>query len=257
MVRLVGLTITALLMAFQTWYTYAPAHQRAHVPGWVRGGANVAARGIYQASDVVGDAVGPQAKRGWDETRMRLGLMARPEAPREGVMAVGADLSGQRFVAERLAEATFLGATLTEADFTKAYLLRAMLDGADAERAVFEGAVMETASMRTARLSGARFAGADLTAIQAQGADLSGADLSGAKLSRAQLSAADLTGATLAGARMGRAVLFRTDLSGADLSGVTGLYQEQLDAACGDEATVLPEGLSVRACTAAATAASR
>ena len=250
MFRLVGLTLTAVLMAFQLWYTHAPSHQLAYVPNWVRGGANVVADVILDASDAVGDAVGPRARRGWEETKIRAGLMARPEAPREGLMALGADLSGQSFVAERLDEATLLGATLTGTDFTKAYLVRAMLDGADAEGAVFEGAVMETASLRTAKLAGARMAGADLTAISAQGADLSGADLTGAKLGRAQLSAASLRGASLRDADMGRAVLFRADLSGADLTGALRLYQSQLDGACGDAATVLPEGLTVPTCEA-------
>lgn len=250
MFRVVGLTLTAVLMTFQVWYTHAPSHQRAYVPGWVRGGANVVAGLILDASDAVGDAVGPQAWRGWEETKIRVGVMARPEAPREGMMALGADLSGQSFVAERLDEATLLGATLTGADFTKAYLVRAMLDGADAEGAIFERAVMETASLRTAKLAGARMAGADLTAISAQGADLSGADLDDAKLGRAQLSAASLRGASLRGAEMGRAVLYRADLSGADLTGALRLYQAQLDGACGDEATVLPEGLTVPSCEA-------
>ena len=254
MVRMVGLTLTAVLMAFQLWYTHAPDAQRAYVPSWVRGGANVAAHAILDASDAVGDAIGPQAKRGWAETKMRLGLMARPDAPRTGMMAVGADLSGQAFVAERLDEATFLRANLTGADFTKAFLVRAMLDGATAQGTVFERAVMEGASMRTAVMTGAKLAGADLTAVQAQGADLRVADLSGTKLGRAQLSAADLSGASLVGAKMTRAVLFGADLSGADLSAVTGLRQEQLSEACGDAATILPDGLTVPDCAPAAVA---
>ena len=248
MVRLVGLAITTVLMAFQLWYTQAPSHQRALVPGWVRGGANVAAHAMLEAADTVGDAFGPSLRRGWNEARMAVGVMARPEAPRRGMMATGQDLSHRSFKAERLDEATLLGATLTGADFTKAFLVRAMLDGATGEGAVFEGAVMENASLRTARLPGARFARADLTAAQGQGADLTGADFTGAVLGRAQLSAASLRGASLRDAKMGRAVLYGTDLSGADLTGATGLYQPQLDAACGDAATKLPQGLSVPPC---------
>ena len=250
MVRVVGLTLTTVLMVFQFWYTHAPSHQRAYVPDWMRGAANAAAEVILGTYDTVGDAIGPQARRGVEETKMRLGLMARPEAPREGLMATRADLSGRSFVAERLSEATLLGATLTEADFTKAYLRRAMLDGAAAEGAVFERAVMEAVSMRTARLAGARMAGADLTAAQAQGADLSGADLTGAILTRAQLSTATLRGAQMVGADLSRTVLYGTDLSGADLTGALRLTQARLDLACGDAATVLPEGLSVPACEA-------
>lgn len=248
MVRIVGLTLTGLLVIFQLWYTNAPAHQRAYVPGWVQSGANVGARGLLAVADSIGDAVGPTAKRGWEETRMQLGLMARPEAPREGMLAVNEDLSGQSFATERLGEATFLGATLTGTDFTKAYLVRSMMDGASAEAAIFNGAIMETVSMRTARMAGSSFVGADLTAVQAQGADLSATNLSGATLSRAQLSAANLTGASFAGANLSRAVMFKTNLAGADLSGAVGLQQQQLDEACGDAATLLPPALSVPVC---------
>ena len=40
----------------------------------------------------------------------------------------------------------------------------------------------------------------------------------------------------------------KTDLSGANLKDAKGLRQDQLDRACGDEDTILPEGLSVTAC---------
>ena len=49
-------------------------------------------------------------------------------------------------------------------------------------------------------------------------------------------------------ASMDGARLRRTNLSGADLSSASGLDQRQLDDACGNAATKLPRGLSVRAC---------
>ena len=39
-----------------------------------------------------------------------------------------------------------------------------------------------------------------------------------------------------------------TNLAGADLSGATGLTQKQLDQACGDKETKLPEGLTIKPC---------
>ncbi len=65
------------------------------------------------------------------------------------------------------------------------------------------------------------------------GADFKGMDLSGADFRRANLRAADLKDAILAGA---------------NLSGAVGLTGEQLDKACRDSATVLPEGLTFRSC---------
>lgn len=216
MVRLVGLTLAGLLVAFQLWYTNAGPSQRALVPGFVQLGANAAAHAIIDTSDAVGDVVGPRWKRGWAQTKVGLGLMAAPEPERSGVVATGQDLTGQDFAARRLAEASFGRATLDGADFAKAYMVRASLDGASAREAVFDRAVLERASLR--------------------GADLSGASLVGSDLTRAALDGADL--------------------SGADLTGAIGLGEAQLATACGDAATVLPAGLLVASCAAPALAAS-
>ena len=89
-------------------------------------------------------------------------------------------------------------------------------------------------------------AGADLDRAEAIGAIFAGADLS-----RARLSSTDLSGANLKGANLDGALLRRTNLSGADLSGAKGLSSKQLALACGDEATKLPEGLSVEVCDTA------
>lgn len=82
---------------------------------------------------------------------------------------------------------------------------------------------------RGADLAGAAWSGRDL-----RGASLRGAVLVGADLRRADLRGADLIGADLRGA----------DLAGADLRGALFVVQQQLDAARGDAATRLPDGLS-------------
>jgi hypothetical protein len=74
--------------------------------------------------------------------------------------------------------------------------------------------------------------GAHLSGAQLDGADLSGAGLHRADLSGAWLHGADLSGAGLRGADLSGAMLTRTDLT-----------QAQLDAARGDAATFLPDGL--------------
>jgi len=63
-------------------------------------------------------------------------------------------------------------------------------------------------------------------------------DLSNANLSRSTLTNANLTNANLSGA----------DLSSADLSNAKNLTQMQVDEACGDANTKLPEGLTLKPC---------
>ena len=79
------------------------------------------------------------------------------------------------------------------------------------------------------------------------GADLSYANLIGAHLNGADLSYANLNGATLRGATLSDATLSDADLNGANLRGAKNLTQEQLDRACGNENTKLPEGLTLKA----------
>ncbi|MFI2612974.1 pentapeptide repeat-containing protein [Kitasatospora sp. NPDC018619] len=80
--------------------------------------------------------------------------------------------------------------------------------------------------------------GADLFGARMPGADLRGANLRGALLVAADLSGADLRLADLVGADLRDA-----DLAGADLSTALFLTQAQLNAARGDAATRLPDGL--------------
>ncbi|AJT64417.1 hypothetical protein T261_2744 [Streptomyces lydicus] len=81
--------------------------------------------------------------------------------------------------------------------------------------------------------------GADLMGARLKGAALRGANLRGAYLIAADLRGADLRSADLIGADLRDA-----DLRGADLTGAIFLTQAQLNAAKGDAATRLPDGLS-------------
>jgi len=74
----------------------------------------------------------------------------------------------------------------------------------------------------------------DLFCANLQGADLAGANLQGADLWFANLQGALLQGAKLQGA----------DLTDANLTKAIGLTQEQLDEACGDDKTKLPDYLA-------------
>jgi uncharacterized protein YjbI with pentapeptide repeats len=74
-------------------------------------------------------------------------------------------------------------------------------------------------------------------------ADLRDADLTGAELAGSDFILADLRGAKFNDAHVSNARLDRADLRGADLVGATGLSQQQLDLACGDETTKIPDPL--------------
>jgi uncharacterized protein YjbI with pentapeptide repeats len=74
-------------------------------------------------------------------------------------------------------------------------------------------------------------AGADLTGTRLEGANLEDASLHTANLSRAFLKDTNLT---------------RTDLRGANLRYVVGLTWEQIEHACIDKSTLLPDYLKVK-----------
>jgi hypothetical protein len=133
-----------------------------------------------------------------------------------------------------LANVSIPGANLGHADLSGANLSGTDLSGANLRNADLSGA-----SLTKANLSGAGLFGANLSATDLSGASLSNADLFGARLTKANLGNADLTGASLT-----KANLFGADLSGADLLGAGGLTQTQLDEACGDANTKLPEGFT-------------
>ena len=105
------------------------------------------------------------------------------------------------------------------------------------------GADLSNTCVKGRDLHGADFDGADAHLMCMSYADFSGASFRGADLSAANLAHAKLDGADMTGAR-----LTITSLKGTDLSRAMGLTQAQLDQACGDAETKVPEGLSVRTC---------
>ncbi|MEJ2719482.1 MAG: pentapeptide repeat-containing protein, partial [Deltaproteobacteria bacterium] len=81
-----------------------------------------------------------------------------------------------------------------------------------------------------------------------EGANLKEANLQGANLQFSYFGRADLEGVNLQGANLEYATFWKASLRGADLRDVKNLTQEQLDQACGDEKTKLPEGLTIKKC---------
>lgn len=162
-----------------------------------------------------------------------------------------ADFQRSAFVGADLESANLQRTDLDSADFRNACLRKASLRDADMEDADFRGAYLGRTDLRSRLLTRANFAGANL-----QGADLRDSDLTGADFERTivgcyvadkkelepVITCADLRGALLQRARF----------AGADLRNAEGLTQTQLDAACGDQATLLPDRLRLPACTEAA-----
>ena len=149
-----------------------------------------------------------------------------------------ADLSSADLTFANLSSANLFGANLTSAN-----LFGTDLSSADLLRSNLSGANMRDANMRSADVTRADLSGANLSFAKMFGARLGGANLSSADLRFAKLSSADLNGANLSHAKLNSA-----DLSDADLSDAA-VTQSQLDVACGNSATKLPAGLTVKPCS--------
>ena len=165
------------------------------------------------------------------------------------------DLAKVNIPGANLSGANLRGADLDSADLNSAYLSGASLSGANLLGANLTGANLTRVDLTGADLTGANLGLADLNGGYLSGANLRGANLSGTNLRSADLSGANLSGANLRGANLRGAYPIRADLTGANLSGVdlTGanlrgaknLIQTQLNEACGNNETELPEGLDL------------
>ncbi len=141
--------------------------------------------------------------------------------------------------------ANLSGANLSSADLDSAYLSGANLSGANLLGANLSGANLTSAKLSRVDLTGADLTGANLGLADLNGAYLSGANLSDANLSSVNLRGADLTGANLRSANLRGANLSVAYLIRADLTGAKNLIQTQLNEACGNNETELPEGLGL------------
>ena len=152
----------------------------------------------------------------------------------EGAILTGAHLKGATLWGAHLKRAVLAQANLEGAILKEAYLGGAILTGAHLKRAVLAQANLEGAILKEAYLGGAILTGAHL-----EGADLTGAHLEGADLTGAHLEGADLMGIDLDSIIMG------TGLDSIKFRSASGVTQEQIDKAFGDETTTLPAGLQI------------
>lgn len=107
----------------------------------------------------------------------------------------------------------------------------------------FSGARLRQANLSLSVMNRTRFTGADLRDVEAYGAVLSSANFANADLTNASFVGTFLEGANFSGA-----TLNGTNFSGAEMARATGLTQARLNQACGDAATELPPGLTIRPC---------
>ncbi len=106
------------------------------------------------------------------------------------------------------------------------------------------GETGKQANLSRTDLQGANLYGANLQEAVLIDANLQGADLGSANLQGANLEGASLQGTYLGGANLTGADLFAADLQGANLTKAKNLTREQLDEACGDDKTKLPDDLA-------------
>ena len=105
------------------------------------------------------------------------------------------------------------------------------------------GARLRQSDMSLSALDYTTMAGADLRDVNGYAGRFTGVNFSGADMTNSTFVGAYLGGANLRGARLAGA-----NFSGAEMAKTVGLTQAQLNAACGDEKTTLPNGLHIPAC---------
>jgi uncharacterized protein YjbI with pentapeptide repeats len=159
----------------------------------------------------------------WALALSGVALIAAPPAMAQNASQIARARSGANCPGCNLFQADFANAELKGRNFAHARLRQADMSASVMNRTSFAGADLRDVNAYGGVFTGARFSGANLTNASFVGAYLQGASFSGATLS----------GTNFSGAEMGRA---------------TGLTQRQLNAACGDDTTQLPRGLSIPAC---------
>lgn len=148
-------------------------------------------------------------------------------------------LDGANFVKADLLRTVFDGATLTDADFEKAAGYRTSFALTDLTGADFEKSEMQRADFAHAKLIDVNFSKASLGRANLEGAVIENTTFEFSILARADFRSAKTSGKI----DFTNAFVYLTRFDGVDLSMATGLDQAQVDMACGDADTVLPEGL--------------
>ena len=171
----------------------------------------------------------------------------------------GSDLSDANLVGADMSSSDLRDTNLTNANVTKANLVRASLKGAKAKGADFSRILASRSDLSNSDFTDANFSKAETSRVNFSGSAFNGADMSKAEFARADFTDSDISGvnfdfsnlarADLRGARFEDApsfnntFMYQTRLEGLDLSKAEELQQWQVSLACGDEDTILPQGI--------------
>lgn len=205
--------------------------------------------GILQADAAAAADCRADPQPGVDWTSCKKRLLMLDDSNLEGADLSGADLS-----------MTDLSRTnIKKANFTKTMLVRASLADAKAEGANFERTEGYRSNLSGISAPGASFVSSEMQRANFSDADLRNADFTKAELGRAIFYKAKLANVHFAMTNLSRAnfhnvaitgtldfanaFLFLTRIEGVDLSNATGLKQDQIALACGDNRTKLPPDL--------------
>lgn len=179
---------------------------------------------------------------------------------KRNLMLSGTDLTRANLKETNLTSTDMRGSQFDGADFRKAVLFRVAFDNSSAKGAIFEKAIGFRVSFKKTDLSDAIFHKSEMQRVDFSGSRLLGVDFSKAEAGRtrfddaimgdnnfsfANIARADFRKAVLSGPlNFEGAYFFLTHIEGVNLSNSSGLAQWQIDMACGDENTKLPEGLN-------------
>lgn len=197
------------------------------------------------AEAACGDSAGPGVN--WENCR------------KKSLIVSGTDFTEAKFNKTDLSSSDLRDTTLNQASFDKANLVRASLKGSSALNANFTGVTASRTDFSEMNLTGTNFEkseiirsnftksiieNVDMSKSDLFRADFSNTNLSTVDFSFSSLARADFRGATFTGVTsVKNAFLYRTHFEGVDISVFTDLNQWQIDLACGDDDTKLPQGV--------------
>ncbi len=178
---------------------------------------------------------------------------------KRNLMLTGSDMSGATLVGANFTSTDMRDSNFDGANFQKTVLLRVSFAGSSAKGANFSKAIGGRVVFNGTDLTGANFNKAEMHRVDFSNANLTGADFSKSEVGRAALDGAIIGDNDFSYANLGRAnftnvkvvgkvnftgaFFYQTRLEGLDLTFATGLSQWQIDMACGNDKTTLPEGL--------------
>jgi uncharacterized protein YjbI with pentapeptide repeats len=162
-----------------------------------------------------------------------------------------AELSGALIIETILFNADLRNAKLKQACLYKAKLEGAILDHADLTGASLYGANLKVASLASSTLGNAEFSYADMGGVNLKHAEsekaafiyanLKEAKLQSATLTNADFSYSDMSDANMDKADVAGAVFYKAKLFNTDLRKAINLKADQLNNACFDDTTKLPD----------------